>query len=259
MKGLTRKGMELMVLVVVSAMVFSGSAFGIGKLPDGSDAIFTCKTASIAPTIDGNPSDACWKTALAEGLDAPIGNVAEKIEAWKNFKEFEGWFVTCWKGTNFYILSEFYDDEIDLSGQTFNVDSLDIIIAKPHDAPMPDLDWLWGYPVGKTTFRDGLGAAPVEDMTVAWGAVDKKGKTWQVFEAVFDLSSKKKNQGPMPKPGEKIGFYLHYNDAEGGVRKYMMASSHIWNDLGAIIMSAEVLAVQAEGKLATTWGSIRSQ
>jgi hypothetical protein len=61
--------------------------------------------------------------------------------------------------------------------------------------------------------------------------------------------------------GKIIGLAFHFNDCENGVREHQIGwtPGGAWdaNAYGDLIFSAEKAAVDASGKLATTWGNLR--
>lgn len=83
-----------------------------------------------------------------------------------------------------------------------------------------------------------------------------------IYEVAIDPTKTDLGKDFKAEDGLVIGHAIHANDCENGTREHQIGwtAGQAWDALsyGDLIFSDEVLAVEAAGKLAVTWGSLKS-
>lgn len=257
----------VLVLILTWMVMICCDASGSAAAVDTLDAPMVSK----APVIDGEIGESEWKYALKTV-------VTPKTGSW-DFGETEVsyTFYVMYDENYLYVAAALEDDDIQtdsaaegsINGNTWQDDSIEIFIDGNHNhAPnaFVNEEYQFGgqYVItagnairyensGAQTFGDG----PDDDY---YAVADIKDQNHWEMEARLRLGS-----FGSPKQGDDIGFNISTNDDDGGDTEEaalfwtgeppnIYSNEGAWGDL----VFSELLGVSSTGKIAATWGQVRS-
>ncbi len=265
MASIAGKGILVLVLTGM-VMIFCG-ALGATAAVDTLDAPMVSK----APIIDGDIGESEWKYALKTV-------VTPKTGSW-DFGETEVsyTFYVMYDVNYLYVAAALEDDDIQtdsaaegsINGNTWQDDSIEIFVDGNHNRA-PDAFVDAEYPFGgqyvitagnairyENSGAQSFGDGPDDDY---YAVADIKDENHWEMEARLRLGS-----FGSPRRGDVIGFNISTNDDDGGDAEEaalfwtgeppnIYSNEGAWGDL----VFSELLGVSPAGRLAATWGQVRS-
>ena len=263
MAVITKKGVFPLILTMVICFGISGSVVAVDTL--------TAPMVSKPPVIDGTIGESEWKSAVKT-------EVTPKTGSWDFGKTEVSYVFYVMYDTNYlYVAVRLTDDDIQIDsaakgsigGETWKDDSIEIFVDGNHNHA-PDAFNAAETPSGGQHVITANNAVRFTEGVKKFG--DGTGDDYYAVAEIKD-----KNHWEMearlrlglfesPKQGDVVGFDISTNDDDGGGDEEaalfwtgkppdIYKNEAVWGDL----VFGELASVSPAGKLAATWGKLKSE